>query len=742
MNATLSWMLPQLLHLTLQMTVWKALRYLRCFWATGASLMNGTTAPDLSSVSNVVRSDDAPLANAEASTISHPPLPIPTTLPQGANAVSSPSSSPSRPRHFLRNMRSRLLSRLRDRRSHAASRPSAGEQLPGHMPADTETNGPNSTPIVVDRGSVDEAEQLAALRANISQQLTRALARHAAERHAGSSTSTPFRSASPTSPETPGSVDPAGVPLPPDDSLSIYERPPSPVARAQGSPVTPRTPAILTGPSEPITPPPLNEQSFEAFLNDIQTDLRATLMRRHEQERRVRELRERMEHSSSSRPLSVPRIPAAPSLIPDLESRERTGPDRSSFTLPPNYHLTEHVPSVDTPLNWWRMFRFPPRTIQASPGVNLNPNNANPLSALRSLAAGQPSIPGPGPSSPATTHVPLTTSPFPVSPPITPGTTVPPSAPSESTTLTPVLIVGLRQQNTQIIDDDTDDEAPSDLPMYAPASPSSPFAPRSDFSTTSTSSLPPAPRASTSSDTTVRHPPRTSLFPHRRTSSDSYRELSEMIRNTPTSPPADLQSEVEATYGETWRQNLRAFLASALARGAIERAREERAARREERRLREAEAQQARESYVIWVIGGYYPENMLGAPNLLLGQFDHDDFWALAEFLGQVKPPVATREDIEKAGLEVIKKQQLAEYLKGDKIAPNTSDRCLICLSEYEDDEEVRIMSCKHGFHKDCVDKWMEVGRNNCPACRTKGVPTENTSTLANNSSPSAASSA
>lgn len=29
-------------------------------------------------------------------------------------------------------------------------------------------------------------------------------------------------------------------------------------------------------------------------------------------------------------------------------------------------------------------------------------------------------------------------------------------------------------------------------------------------------------------------------------------------------------------------------------------------------------------------------------------------------------------------------------------------------------------MTCKHAFHKDCVDKWLQVGRNNCPACRTK----------------------
>ena len=311
-------------------------------------------------------------------------------------------------------------------------------------------------------------------------------------------------------------------------------------------------------------------------------------------------------------------------------------------------------------------------------GTNTNSvNSANALSALRSLATGQPStVPGSSPSS-VPTHIPLTNSPFPVSPPTTPGThDTPPSASPENTTLTPVLIVGLRQQSTQAIDD-IDDDAPSDLPSPTSSSPLSSFAPRSDFPTPLTSSLPPAPRTSSSSDATARpvSMPR-SLFP-RRTSSDSYRELGEMIRNapTPTSPPSDLQAEVEATYGETWRQHARAFLTSALARGAMERAREERAAaRREARRLREAEAQQARESYVIWVIGGYYPENMLGAPNLLLGQFDHDDFWALAEFLGQVKPPVATREDIEKAGLELIKPSQLTDYLKEDKIATNTAD--------------------------------------------------------------------
>src|SRR5260370_3024000 len=137
--------------------------------ATGASLMSGTSAPDLSSVPNVVRQDDAPPLVAEASTSSQP---TPTVSSQHAGSPGASVPTPSRPRQLLRNLRSRLMSRFRDRRSRTNNRPGASTHSSTLASPNADMNTPTSTPIVVDRGSADEAEQLPALGANISQQLT------------------------------------------------------------------------------------------------------------------------------------------------------------------------------------------------------------------------------------------------------------------------------------------------------------------------------------------------------------------------------------------------------------------------------------------------------------------------------------------------------------------------------------------------------------------------------------------
>lgn len=45
-----------------------------------------------------------------------------------------------------------------------------------------------------------------------------------------------------------------------------------------------------------------------------------------------------------------------------------------------------------------------------------------------------------------------------------------------------------------------------------------------------------------------------------------------------------------------------------------------------------------------------------------------------------------------------------------------------VCLEDYDADDDVRILDCRHCFHQQCVDRWLSQGANTCPACRTMGV--------------------
>ena len=69
----------------------------------------------------------------------------------------------------------------------------------------------------------------------------------------------------------------------------------------------------------------------------------------------------------------------------------------------------------------------------------------------------------------------------------------------------------------------------------------------------------------------------------------------------------------------------------------------------------------------------------------------------LASVLGEVKPPVASKEDVHAAG---------GVSIVGEDIHPLEGDRCLVCLSDYDPGEQCRTLSgCGHIFHKDCIDE-------------------------------------
>uniref|UniRef100_A0A674J080 RING-type domain-containing protein n=1 Tax=Terrapene triunguis TaxID=2587831 RepID=A0A674J080_9SAUR len=43
--------------------------------------------------------------------------------------------------------------------------------------------------------------------------------------------------------------------------------------------------------------------------------------------------------------------------------------------------------------------------------------------------------------------------------------------------------------------------------------------------------------------------------------------------------------------------------------------------------------------------------------------------------------------------------------------------RCVVCFSDFEARQLLRVLPCNHEFHAKCVDKWLKANRT-CPICR------------------------
>jgi E3 ubiquitin-protein ligase ATL6/9/15/31/42/55 len=55
--------------------------------------------------------------------------------------------------------------------------------------------------------------------------------------------------------------------------------------------------------------------------------------------------------------------------------------------------------------------------------------------------------------------------------------------------------------------------------------------------------------------------------------------------------------------------------------------------------------------------------------------------------------------------------QQKSEHLDSEL------KKCAICLSEFEDGEEIKFLLCTHRFHSNCIDPWLEK-HSTCPICK------------------------
>ncbi|GJJ78840.1 hypothetical protein EMPS_11199 [Entomortierella parvispora] len=131
-----------------------------------------------------------------------------------------------------------------------------------------------------------------------------------------------------------------------------------------------------------------------------------------------------------------------------------------------------------------------------------------------------------------------------------------------------------------------------------------------------------------------------------------------------------------------------------------------------------------RSPWIILTLSGPYLSNLMSAGADNEGGVSYDDLWMLSNLIGPARPITTTQEAIDRAGFAVGRFEQDYQGIK-DVVTLGDGSRCLVCMSEYEEGEDMRALKCKHGFHQECIDKWLTTGANKCPVCRAAAVVSE-----------------
>lgn len=89
--------------------------------------------------------------------------------------------------------------------------------------------------------------------------------------------------------------------------------------------------------------------------------------------------------------------------------------------------------------------------------------------------------------------------------------------------------------------------------------------------------------------------------------------------------------------------------------------------------------------------------------------------------IARIRRVIAHRQALEEKakGLQRTMKDAIPSFQFNGGISVCEGDsQCIVCLIEYEQNDCLKQPVCKHIFHADCLDSWLD-SHTTCPVCRT-----------------------
>lgn len=67
---------------------------------------------------------------------------------------------------------------------------------------------------------------------------------------------------------------------------------------------------------------------------------------------------------------------------------------------------------------------------------------------------------------------------------------------------------------------------------------------------------------------------------------------------------------------------------------------------------------------------------------------------------------------------KVLSEEMFQQHCVAVDVSSTCEESCCVCMSDLKEEECVKITTCAHIFHRDCIHSWLTKEKHTCPVCR------------------------